>query len=294
MKPPRFNYYAPDNLPEAVRLLSTLDNARLLAGGQSLVPMLNMRYALPDHLIDLNRIPDLSYIRRNGRTLEIGAMTRQREIEFSAEVARECPLLIEAIHQVGHRQTRNRGTIGGSLCHLDPSAELVTVAAALDATITILGPRGERRIPFSDFPAGYMTTSVQPDECLTAISLPLWSPSHGHAFVEFARRHGDFALVSAAALLEENASGTIERASVTLGGVAATPLRMTEVEQALVGRPAGSDLFQDACAVCAKIEALEDVHAPSSYRQHLAVVMARRALEKAHARARERSGRRDA
>src|SRR5690348_5155194 len=282
MKPPRFNYHAPESLPEAIKLLSTLDNARLLAGGQSLVPMLNMRYAIPDHLIDLNRIPGLSFIRLNGEMLEIGAMTRQRDIEFSDQVARRCPLLAEAIRQVGHRQTRNRGTVGGSLCHLDPSAEVVTVSAALDATVTILGPRGERRIAFSEFPAGYMTSCVGPDECLTSVALPLWSNSHGYAFLEFARRHGDFAIVSAAALLEEDAGGVIRRVSLALGGVAAAPVRASKVEQAVLGQPAGTELFRDACAVCAEIDALEDVHAPASYRRHLAVGMARRALEQAH------------
>jgi carbon-monoxide dehydrogenase medium subunit len=288
MKPPRFNYHAPDSLPEAIHLLSTLENARLLAGGQSLVPMLNMRYALPDHLIDLNRVTGLSFIRETANAIEIGAMTRQRDIEFSQEIARNCPLLAEAIRQVGHRQTRNRGTVGGSLCHLDPSAEIVTVSAALDATITIVGPRGERRIPFSEFPVGYMTSCVEPNECLTAVSLPVWSPAHGYAFVEFARRHGDFALVSAAALLEEDAAGIVRRVALALGGVSAAPVRVRAVERTVLGQPAGAELFRDACGVCAEIDALEDVHAPSSYRRQLAVVMARRALEKAHARARER------
>src|SRR5262245_55997820 len=151
MKPPDFEYYAPTALAEVVRLLATLDNARLLAGGQSLMPMLNMRYVLPDHVIDLGRVTDLAYIREDGDTLRIGAMTRQRDLEFSPLMARRLPLLTEAINHVGHRQTRNRGTIGGSLCHLDPSAELVTVCAALDATVTVTGRDGTREIPFAEF-----------------------------------------------------------------------------------------------------------------------------------------------
>jgi aerobic carbon-monoxide dehydrogenase medium subunit len=171
MKPPPFSYHDPRTLSEAVGLLATLENAKLLAGGQSLMPMLNMRFVLPDHVIDLNRIDGLSFIREANGTLEIGAMTRQRDIEFSELVARACPLLREAILNVGHRQTRNRGTIGGSLCHLDPSAELVVASAALDARITVTGKDGERIVDFAEFPMGYMTPSIGLDEMVTRIDL---------------------------------------------------------------------------------------------------------------------------
>jgi len=284
MKPPRFHYHDPKTVPEVVGLLKTLPNARMLAGGQSLMPMLNMRLVLPDHLIDLNRVEGLAYIRETGGALEIGAMTRQRELEFSEIVRELCPMMHEAILQVGHRQTRNRGTLGGSLCQLDPSAELVAVAAALDATVAVAGPKGKREIPFSEFPKTYMTPAIEPDELLTGVRFPLWAKNHGHAFVEFARRHGDFAIVSAAALLEEDGGGKIKRASVTLGGVAAAPVRVRELEKAIMGHVASDALFREACEVCRKIEAMQDVHAPSSYRQHLAAVLSRRALEKAHAR----------
>ncbi len=280
MKPPRFHYHDPETVPEVVALLKTLPNARMLAGGQSLMPMLNMRLVLPDHLVDLNRVEGLAYIRETGGALEIGAMT----IEFAGAVRERCPLMREAILQVGHRQTRNRGTLGGSLCQLDPSAELVAVAAALEATVTVTGPKGTRAIPFSEFPKTYMTPAIGPDELLTGVRFPLWAKNHGHAFVEFARRHGDFAIVSAAALLEEDGAGKIKRASVTLGGVGPAPLRVKELEKALVGQTASDALFRDACEVCRKIEAIEDVHAPASYRRHLAAVLSRRALEKAHAR----------
>jgi carbon-monoxide dehydrogenase medium subunit len=284
MKPPRFHYHDPETVPEVVGLLKTLPNARMLAGGQSLMPMLNMRLVLPDHLIDLNRVEGLAYIRETGGALEIGAMTRQRELEFSEIVRELCPMMHEAILQVGHRQTRNRGTLGGSLCQLDPSAELVAVAAALDATVAVAGPKGKREIPFSEFPKTYMTPAIEPDELLTGVRFPLWAKNHGHAFVEFARRHGDFAIVSAAALLEEDGGGKIKHASVTLGGVAAAPVRVRELEKAIMGHVASDALFREACEVCRKIEAMQDVHAPSSYRQHLAAVLSRRALEKAHAR----------
>lgn len=284
MKPPPFSYHSPTTINEAVALLGRLDNAKLLAGGQSLMPMLNMRFVLPDHVIDLNRVDGLSYIREAGNTVEIGGMTRQRELEFSDVIRRRLPLMHEAILNVGHRQTRNRGTIGGSLCHLDPSAELVTVAATMGATVTVTGKNGKRDIPFAEFPVSYMTTAVEPDEILTAIRFPVWPDGHGYGFVEFARRHGDFAIVSAAALLEEDRSGKITRAAVVLGGVSAMPVRATEVEQAITGKTASPELFREACEACRKVEALEDVHAPSSYRQHLATVMSRRALEKAHSR----------
>ena len=212
----------------------------MLAGGQSLMPMLNMRYVLPDHVIDLNRVDGLSYIReQNGAlengAIEIGAMTRQRDIEFSDAVRARCPLMHEAIGQVGHRQTRNRGTLGGSLCHLDPAAELVAVAAALDAKLTVTGKNGARSIDFSAFPVGYMTPALEPDELLTAATFPCWSARHGHGFVEFSRRHGDFAILSAAALIEEDDNGKVTRAAVTIGGLGPAPVRARDVERALVG-----------------------------------------------------------
>ena len=239
---------------------------------------------LPDHVIDLNGVEGLAYVREAGNALEIGAMTRQRDLEFSDLVRARCPLMHEAILQVGHRQTRNRGTLGGSLCHLDPAAELVAVAAALDATVGVTGPGGRRELPFAEFPAGYMTPALAPDEMLTDVCFPLWAQGHGHAFVEFSRRHGDFAMVSAAALLEADRSGRITRASLTVGGAGSAPVRASEAERALVGSAASGRLFRDACESLRKIDATGDVHAPASYRQHLAVVLAVRALEKAHAR----------
>jgi carbon-monoxide dehydrogenase medium subunit len=284
MKPPPFAYHDPQSIPEVVGLLSRFDNTKLLAGGQSLMPMLNMRFVQPDHVIDLNRVAGLSFIRENDGALEIGAMTRQRELEFSEIVRRRCPLLHEAIALVGHRQTRNRGTIGGSLCHLDPAAELVAVGAALDAALTVSGPEGTREMEFAAFPVAYMTPAIDLTELLTAVRLPFWPEGHGFAFVEFARRHGDFAIVSAAALLTEDAAGTITRASVTLGGMGVAPVRARAVEAALVGQRPEDKLLREACESCRTFEAVEDIHAPASYRQHLAAVMARRALERARGR----------
>ena len=284
MKPPNFSYHDPRTTADAVGLLSSLENAKLLAGGQSLMPMLNMRFVLPDHVIDLNRVEGMNYINARGDTLEIGAMTRQRDIEFSDIVKKKCPLMREAITQVGHRQTRNRGTIGGSLCHLDPSAELVSVAAALDAKIAVIGKTGTRSIDFKDFPVAYMTPAIELDEMLTAISLPCWPARHGYAFVEFARRHGDFAIVSAAALIEEDAGGKVTRASVTLGGIGPAPVRAYDVERALIGEKIEEKRVAEICETLRTLDAVDDIHAPASYRQQLATVLPRRALLKAHQR----------
>jgi carbon-monoxide dehydrogenase medium subunit len=181
---------------------------------------------------------------------------------------------------IGHRQTRNRGTIGGSLCHLDPAAELVSVCAAHDATVTVAGPNGTREIAFADFPAGYLTPAIELNEIVTTIRIPLWPAGHKAAFVEFSRRHGDFAIVSAAALLQID-GGKINRASVTVGGVAVAPVRVSDVEQAINGQVPSSELFATACESCRAIDAMADIHASADYRQHLAAVLSRRALEKA-------------
>jgi carbon-monoxide dehydrogenase medium subunit len=280
VKPPPFQYHDPKTLAEALSLLGTLENAKLLAGGQSLMPMLNMRFVLPDHIVDINRIDELAYIRERAGVIEIGAMTRQCDLEVSDIIRAKCPLMHQALQHVGHRQTRNRGTIGGSLCHLDPSAELVSVAMAHDATVTVAGPAGTREIAFKEFPAGYLTPAIEPNEIVTAVRIPAWPAGHRFAFAELARRHGDFAIVSAAVLLQID-GGEIRRASVTLGGVAVAPIRVAELEQALTGRPPASELFRSACECCRGIDAIADVHASPDYRRNLAVVLSRRALERA-------------
>jgi carbon-monoxide dehydrogenase medium subunit len=284
MKPPLFSYHDPRTTVDVIGLLVSLDNAKLLAGGQSLMPMLNMRFVLPDHVIDLNRVDGMAFIRERDGALEIGAMTRQRDIEFSDLVQKHCPLMHEAVRQVGHRQTRNRGTLGGSLCHLDPSAELVAVAAALDARVTVTGKNGARSVDFAAFPAGYMMPAIELDELVTAVTLPCWPARHGYAFVEFARRHGDFAIVSAAALLEEDANGKVTRASLTLGGLGPAPVRASEIERALVGEAIAEARLRQICEPLRGLDAIDDIHAPASYRQHLATVLSRRALLKAHER----------
>ncbi len=284
MKPPPFTYHDPRTIPEVLDLLAEKDNARLLSGGQSLMPMLNMRYVLPDDVIDLNRVDGLSGIEAANGSLGIAGMTRQRDIEFSDVVASRCPIMTEAILQVGHRQTRNRGTLGGSLAHLDPSAELPAVAMALDATIHVESKRGKRDIAMADFPAGYMTPSIELDEMVTGATFPLWEEGHGYAFIEFARRHGDFAIVSAGALMTTDGAGKVDRVSIVVSGVGPSPLRCTDAERMILGQTPELELFREAAETARAFDAMEDIHAPSSYRQHLAAVLSRRALEKAQTR----------
>ena len=289
MKPAPFIYHDPRTVREAVGMLASLDNARVLAGGQSLMPMMNFRYVMPDHLIDINKIGELAYLRFEDAALHIGAMTRQREVEFSAEIGTRCPLLHEALAYIGHRQTRNRGTIGGSLCHLDPSAELVNVTALLGGTLHAASQRGTRDIAFAEFAAAYMTTSLAPDELLAGVTLPLPDRRHGYAFVEFARRHGDFAIVACSALLGLDRNGDIKEAALAISGLGHAPVRPAAIERALVGQKPGGAAFKAAGAEAAKFEATADAYVTSVYRQHLARVLTFRALEQAARRAAEQA-----
>lgn len=285
MKPAPFEHHLPRTLQEALRNLKDFENARVIAGGQSLMPMLNLRLAYPDHLVDLNGVEDLAYIREEGGEVLIGAMTAQRTIEFSEVIKRRVPLMSEAILSVGHRQTRNRGTIGGSLCHLDPSAELPLVAATLDATVVVSSVAGSRRIPMADFPAGFMTPAIEADEIVTEIRIEPWPEGHGSAFTEYTRRKGDFAIVAAAALIDLARDGRIARASLALGGVGAAPVRMTEAERVLVGATPDAGVLERAAALCADIDPPDDPLIPAWYRRKLAPVLARRVLETAIRRA---------
>jgi len=286
MKPPAFRYHAPRTLEEAVRLANELPNPRLLAGGQSLLPMLNFRLLAPDHVIDLNRVAGLAGIEETATGIVFGAMTRQRDIEFSPIVKRRLPLLSEAIQWVGHRQTRNRGTIGGSLCHLDPSAEQPTVAIAMDATVSIAGPGATRELPMREFALDLMTSALADGEILASVRIAPWANSHGWAFIEFARRHGDYAIVSVAVLLELDDQQRVTRASITLGGVASTPVRVQQAEAALLGSRVEAGDIEAAAACCALVEALGDPQVPAWYRQRLARTLGARAIPIALARAR--------
>lgn len=283
MKAAPFEYHAPHSLAEAVELMGRLDNAKPLSGGQSLVPMMNFRYAMPDHVVDLNRVEELSGITREGTRIRIGALTRQRDLEYSPLIAEELPLIQAALLHVGHRQTRNRGTIGGSLSHADPAAELPTVCAALDAEIEIASARGKRRVPMREFSQGYMTTALGHDEILSAVIVEPWGKGHGYSFQEYARRHGDFAVAGVAALVEI-ADGVVRRAALSVCGLAPAALRLDAAEAGLVGRPLDGAAINAAAAVAEQIDALHDYHGGAEYRQHLARVLTMRALEEAKQR----------
>jgi carbon-monoxide dehydrogenase medium subunit len=289
LKPAPFTYHDPRTLEDATALLSTLENARVLAGGQSLMPMMNFRYAMPDHLIDLNKVSELAYVRFDDEAIRMGAMTRQREIEFSSEVGARCPILHEALSHVGHRQTRNRGTIGGSLCHLDPSAELVNVTALLEGTLHAVSTRGPRDIAAADFAAGYMTTSLEPDELLACVTLKVPPRGAGWAYTEFARRRGDFAIVACSALLAIGSDGAIARASLAISGLGHNPLRPAAIERALEGEKPDAAAFRAAAAQASQLEAVADAYVTTDYRKHLARVLTYRALEQAAARAMEQA-----
>ncbi len=279
MKPAPFEYHRPTSLAQALDLVATLENPKILAGGQSLVAMMNFRFVQPDHLVDLARIGELSGIEERGNVLRIGAMTRQRELEFSDLIARRLPLMHAALDHVGHRQTRNRGTIGGSLSHNDPSAELPLVALAFDAMVELASRRGTRRIPARDYLRGYLETALEADEILVAIEFPCWREGHGFGFHEFARRHGDFAIAGAAAMMELGAGAIVERLSITLNGVGATALRLDAAEAAMIGHRLDPVLLRRAVlAEVERLEPVDDVHATADYRRHLAKMLTMRAI----------------
>ena len=288
MKPPPFSYAAPTTLAEAVGLLTEHAEAepRVLAGGQSLIPLMNFRLAKPGYLVDLRNVAGLSGIRRDGDVLVIGAMTRLAEVERSPEVAVAAPLVTEAVGLVAHAPVRNSGTVGGSLAHADPAAELPAVALALDAGLVAAGPGGTRVIPAAEFFQGPYSTALAPDEILTEIRLPVWPG--GHAFTEFSRVHANFAVVAVAALVElDGDSDRITRAVLALAGVAPTPVRARSAERALAGAPADAGTIRAAAdAAAADLSPAGDLHASPETRRGLARTYLRRGIELAVARVR--------
>ena len=292
MKPPPFAYAAPDTVEEAVGLLAEHADAepRVLAGGQSLIPLMNFRLAKPGYLVDLRNVAGLSGIRREGDVLVIGAMTKMAEVERSPEVAVAAPLVTEAVGLVAHVPVRNSGTVGGSLAHADPAAELPAVALALDADLVAAGPGGTRVIPAAEFFTGPYSTALAADEILTEIRLPVWPG--GHAFTEFSRVHANFAVVAVAALVELDGNGDgggdrIRRAALALAGVAPTPVRATAAERALAGAPADAATIRAAAdAAATSLSPAGDLHASPETRRGLARTYLRRGIELAVARAR--------
>jgi len=282
MKPAKFEYHAPESTADVVALLAEHgDDAKVLAGGQSLVPMLNMRLTRFEHIIDLNRVDELRGIERSNGALTVKAMTRQGVAEHAPEVA-AVPLLAQAIPNIGHFQIRNRGTVGGSIAHADPASELPAVALALDAELEIAGPAGTRRVPASEFFVGTWTTTLADDEILAAVHFPVWTGQTGFVVDEVARRSGDFALVGVVCGVEVDGSGTITRAALAHFGMGPTPVRARQAEAALVGsNPTASDLTELAHLTVADCNPSADVHASADYRAHVGAHLAERALDRA-------------
>jgi carbon-monoxide dehydrogenase medium subunit len=285
VKPAPFEYHAPETTADAVGVLAEHgDDAKPLAGGQSLVPMLALRLTRFPHLVDLNRVPELVGVERSNGTVRVGAMTRQAAIEQSPEAA-AVPLLGLAVPFIGHFQIRNRGTVGGSIAHADPAAELPAVALALDAELEIASASATRRVPATEFFTGTWETAVQPDELLVAVHFPVWSGRGGFAVDEVARRMGDFALVGVSCGVELDESGSVTRAAIALLGMGSTPLRASAAEAALVGATAEVDLHEIAQLAVADLDPPEDIHASTHYRRSVGAHVVERALRTALERA---------
>jgi len=287
MKPPRFEYAAPHKTDEAVALLSQHgDRAKVLAGGQSLVPLLNFRLARPEVLVDVNRVAELAYVRPLDSGVAIGALTRQHTVERADVIRTRLPIVAEACRLIGHLPIRHRGTIGGSLAHADPASELPAVMVALEAEVTATRREGRRTVPAEEFFTGMLTTALAPDELLTEVRVPGLPPRTGGAFIEIARRAGDFALVGIAALVTLDDAGRATRARLALCGAGPTPIRAREAERVLVGeRPEGRVLDEAAEKIAAATDPPSDIHASAAFRKKLARHVGRQAIELAVRRA---------
>jgi aerobic carbon-monoxide dehydrogenase medium subunit len=279
VKPAPFEYHVAGTSEEAVALLSELgDGAKVLAGGQSLIPMLSLRLASFDHLIDIGRSSSLVGIARDDGALVIGAATTDTAVGASAEVATAMPLLARVTPFVGHFQIRNRGTLCGSLAHADPAAEYPAVALALDAELDVLSPRGSRRVPAADFFTGFLSTALEEDELLVAARFPVWSGRCGFAVHEIARRHGDFAVAGAVVGVEVGADDRIARCAIALFGMGSTPIRATAAEDALHGQVADVGADEVGRLAVADLAGVpSDLHGTAAYRTRVGAVMVARA-----------------
>ena len=287
MKPPPFDYEAPESVEEALALLAERGaDGKVLAGGQSLVPLLNFRLARPEVLIDVNRLEELSYLRREEGSLRIGALSRHSSLEHSRLAAERWPLLVEAMGWVAHPQIRNRGTVGGSCAHADPAAELPVALTALDARFKVRSTRGERVLDAAEMFVGQLEPGIEADELLVEIEVPAIPEGTGCAFVEFARRHGDFALGGVAATVDLGSEGLCRSAAIALLGAGPTPLRPGDAEAALVGQPVDPTTAAEAARLAVKDAAPSgDMHGSASYRRDLIETLTRRALIAAGERA---------
>ena len=288
MKPPIFDYVTAESQEHALDVLRQHgDDAKVLAGGQSLVPLMSFRLAKPALLLDINRLEELDAIEAAGGRLKIGALTRQCELLTHPLIAEHCPLIRAATEFIGHPAIRNRGTVGGSVAHADPAAELPILLQVLDADIEVCSADSRRTIPADDFFMGLLMTGMNPDELLTGISFALPERGPGWGFHEVARRHGDFALVAAAALVTLDDRGAVAKAAVALGGIADRPLRVAAVEEALKGSAPTPEAIEAASRlVGGSVTPMGDIHAGEAYRAHLGQVLTKRAICDAVERAR--------
>jgi len=283
VKPSAFEYHAPRSIDEAVALLAELgDSAKVLAGGQSLLPMISLRLAYFDHLVDVGRISELRGIQTEDAAVVIGATTLDATVESDQDVASRVPLVARATPLIGHFQIRNRGTVGGSIAHADPAAEYPAVALALDAEVETMSPRGRRQIPAGSFFQGFWTTGLEGDELLTGVRFPVWTGRCGFGVREFARRHGDFAVAGAVVAVQVDADDRIERCAISLLGLGPTPLRTTAAERAAVGQK--PDLDADELGELAMSDLTEvpsDLHGSARYRTRVGAAMVTRAWNEA-------------
>lgn len=284
MKPPRFQYCAPDILDEALTLLDQQgEEAKILAGGQSLIPLLNMRMAGPAYLVDINHISELHYIESEDGYLAIGATVRQRQIERSSLIQKQHPLLAEVVQHIGHMQIRNRGTIVGSIAHADPAAELPALLTCLNGEVIAQSIHGERTIKAEDFFTGYLSTALEPDEMLTEVRFPWIAPQSGWAFMEFARRSGDYALVGITAIITPSLNNHCMSARIAYLGIAGFPVRVREAENSLIGTTLDDKTINHAAEIAGTCvsDDMDDVHATVDYRRALTTELTRRALKTA-------------
>ncbi len=295
MKPVSFDYFAPTTVNEAVALLEEHgDDAKILAGGQSLVPMMNFRLVRPTCLVDINHIRDLAYIHEKDDRLHIGAITRHRDLETSTLVQQSNGLLFEGVQLIGHTAIRSRGTVGGSIIHADPTAELPAILAALDGEVRLRGPNGQRTISWRDLFFTFFTTVIEPVEICDEIIIPKLPSSAGWAFEEFTRRHGDFAVAGVAAVIVADNNDCCTDARLAITGTAPTPIRATQAESFLVGKSLKQTTLDEAGRLVAtEVEPESDVHATANYRQHLAGALTTRALQRAVERCLSRKDQRE-
>jgi aerobic carbon-monoxide dehydrogenase medium subunit len=285
VKPSAFTYHRPDTVAEAIDMLDRMqDESKVLAGGQSLVPLMNFRLSVPENLIDINGVAELTGASLSGDALRLGALTRHRELERSPEIRAAAPMLAMAAPYIGHPQIRSMGTLGGSLAHADPAAELPTVILAVDATIIARSVRGERRIPAGEFFSSHFTTTIEPDELVVAVEVPAAPPRTGQAFAEVAARHGDFALAGAAAVVTVDEDGAITEVRIVCTAVAPTPVRVPAAEKLLRGGRPGPDLLAEIeSAVEETLDPTPELKASARYKRHTAAVLAGRAVARAWA-----------